>query len=72
MENNNQLKLPAKFTSYLENLPEQGMGYQIVDSELFNGKTLVDRVVFNSTYLKLNNDEKIDSENIKSVKINSK
>jgi hypothetical protein len=72
MENNNQLKLPTKFTSYLENLPEQGMGYQIVDIELFNGKTLVDRIVFNSTYLKLNNDEKIDSENIKSVKINSK
>jgi hypothetical protein len=72
MENNNQLKLPTEFSNYLENLPEQGMGYQIVDIELFNGKILVDRIVFNSTYLKLNKDEKIDSENIKSVKIKPK
>jgi hypothetical protein len=72
MENRNQLKLPTKFSKYLENLPEQGMGYQIVDVEFFDGKVLIDRIVFNSTYLKLNENEKIDSEKIRSIKIKHK
>lgn len=72
MENNHQLKLPIKFSKYLESLPEQGMGYQIVDIELFDGKILIDRIVFNSTYLKVNENEKLDSEKIKSIKIKNK
>jgi hypothetical protein len=67
MENSNQLKLPTKFLKYLENLPEQGMGYQIVDVEFFDGKVLIDRIIFNSTYLKLNENEEIDSEKIRSI-----
>ncbi len=72
MENSNQLKLPTKFSKHLENLPEQGMGYQIVDVEFFDGKVLIDRIVFNSTYLKLNENEKIDSEKIRSIIIKHK
>ncbi len=72
MENSNQLKLPTKFSKYLENFPEQGMGYQIVDVEFIDGKVLIDRIVFNSTYLKLNENEKIDSEKIRSIIIKHK
>lgn len=72
MENNRKLKLPKKISKYLENLPEQGMGYQIVDIEFFDGKTLTDRIVFNSTFLKLDENEKIDSEKIKAIRIKSK
>ena len=72
MENNHKLKLPTKFSKYLENLPEYGMGYQIVDIEFFDGKFLIDRIVFNSNYLKVYENEKIDSEKIKAIKIKSK
>lgn len=72
MENHNQLKLPKKISKYLENLPEHGMGYQIVNIEFFDGKILIDRIIFNSTYLKLNENEKIDPEKIKSVTLKSK
>lgn len=72
MENNHKLKLPTKFSKNLENLPEQGMGYQIVDIEFFDGKILIDRIVFNSTYLKLNENEKINTHKIKAIKIKNK
>ena len=72
MENNHKLKLPTKFSQYLVNLPEQGMGYQIIDIEFFDGKILINRIVFNSAYLKVNENEKIDTEKIKTVKIKSK
>ena len=71
MENKNQLKLTKTFTNYLENLPEQGMGYQIVDIELFNGSVLVDRIIFNSTYLKVDKEEKITIDQIKDIRIKS-
>lgn len=71
MENKNQLKLPQTFIHYLENLPEQGVGYQIVDIELINGGFLFDRIVFNSTYLKLNKKETISINQIKDIKIKS-
>jgi len=58
----NQIKL-------LESLPEQGMGYQIVDIELQNGKKLIERVIFNSTYLKLSDEEVVDPLQIKSIKL---
>lgn len=72
MENKNQLKLPQKFIDYLENKPEHGMGYQIVDIELINGNVLVDRIVFNSSYLKLDEKEKISIDQIKDIKIKSR
>ncbi len=72
MENNNQLKLPETFINYLENLPEQGMGYQIADIELFDGSVLVDRIIFNSTYLRLEKEDKITTDKIKEIRIKLK
>jgi hypothetical protein len=69
MENKNQLELPQNFIHYLENQPEQGMGYQIVDIELINGSILVDRIVFNSTFLKLDKEDEISIDQIKDIKI---
>ena len=70
MENSNQIKLPEAFIIYLQNLPEQGMGYQIVDIELSDGRILSDRIIFNSSYLKkLDDKEKIEPNQIKKIKI---
>ncbi len=67
---NNKIKLPDKFIKYLETQPEQGMGYQIVNLELVNGDILENRIILNSMYLKLNNDEKLEVSVIKEIKIN--
>ncbi len=68
----NKLKLSIKYSSYLENLPEQGMGYQIIDIELKNGDLLENRIVLNSTYLKLNDNETLKNSKIKNIKIKTK
>lgn len=64
------VKLTDKQITILENLPEQGMGYQIVNLTLKNGQILNDRIVLNSTYLKIGIDEKINPNDI--VKIDLK
>lgn len=69
MENKTQLKLSKTFIDYLSDLPESGMGYQIVDIELKNGKLLKDYVVLNSTYLKLKGKDDFDNDDIKILKI---
>jgi len=69
MENKSQLKLSKIFSDYLSELPETGMGYQIVDIELKNGNILKDYVVLNSTYLKLKNNENIENAEIKMIKL---
>lgn len=63
------IPLSENHRSFLLSQPEQGMGYQIVDLKLKNGDTLENRVVVNSTYLKLVKDESIGSEDIESVSI---
>ncbi len=65
----NKLHLSNSFSNYLENQPEQGMGFQIVNIELKNGKLLKERVILNSAYLKLNNNETIKNKDIKAIKI---
>ena len=72
MENKSQLKLSNKFSNYLVDLPEQGMGFQIVDIELKNGNLLKDRVILNSMYLKLIENEIIENKDIKSIRIKTK
>ncbi len=72
MGNKTQLELPQIFIDYLENQPEQGLGFQIVDIELVNGNILVDRIVFNSTYLKLDKEEMISIDQINDIKIKNK
>ena len=68
----NKLELSKKDSVYLSALPEQGMGYQIVIITLRNGQILNQRIVVNSTYLLLNEDELLQIEDIVSVKIDDK
>ncbi len=48
-----ELKLPKKYIDILKGSPEQGMGYQIVNIELNDGSILINRIVFNSSFLQL-------------------
>lgn len=64
-----KVKLLDTQIKFLESLPEQGMGYQIVDIELKDGKKLINRIVLNSTYLKVNDGESIDPLHIKLFKL---
>jgi len=45
-----KIKLLQKQINILENLPEQGMDYQIVDITLKNGITFNEKIVLNSIY----------------------
>jgi hypothetical protein len=65
----NNLKLKKQHIDYLSKMPENGMGYQLVDIILKDGKELKNRIVFNSTYLKLIDNEKIMKSEIKTIKI---
>lgn len=62
--------LPYRFTAYLSDKPEQGMGYQDVDVELSNGTVLKNRIVLNSTYLEQKDDEDFSISDIVKIKIN--
>ena len=65
----NNLELKKKHIDYLSKMPENGMGYQLVDIILKDGKELKKRIVFNSTYLKLMDNEKIMKNEIKIITI---
>ncbi len=60
----NSIQLPENIVKHLSNLPEQGMGYQIVNVILKNGRKLKRKVVLNSSILKVDKKEKISSEDI--------
>jgi hypothetical protein len=72
MDSDKKIRLLDNQIKLLESFPEQGMGYQIVDIELQNGGKLFERIVFNSTYLKLNADESIDASSIETIKLHDK
>lgn len=63
------VKLTEEQISILENLPEQGMGYQIVNLTLKNGQVLRDRIILNSTYLKTESHEKINPNDIVKIEL---
>lgn len=65
----NNLKLKKQHIDYLSKMSENGMGYQLVDIILKDGRELKKRIVFNSTYLKLIDNEKIMNSDIKTIKI---
>ncbi len=67
-----KIKLLQKQIDLLQNLPEQGMGYQVVDITLRNGTTLNEKVILNSMYLQTEDNEKIDPNEIKSIKLHKK
>jgi small nuclear ribonucleoprotein (snRNP)-like protein len=61
--------LPKNLIEKLEDLPEHGMGYQRVTVSLKNGKILSGRIVVNTTYLVLLENEKIKTKDIESVEL---
>lgn len=72
MENRVRIFLPKKFSDLLETLPEQGMGYQIVDIFFKNGSSLSKRIVFNSSILELEKGEEINVRDIDTIKLHAK
>jgi len=66
---NNTIKLPESFVNKLTNLPESGMGYQIVKVILRNGKVLKKHKVLNSELLMLENDELIQAIDIANIEL---
>jgi hypothetical protein len=63
------VKLSDEQIRILEELPESGMGYQIVNIILKNGTILKDRIVMNSTYLKVEKNEEISPKDIVSINL---
>jgi hypothetical protein len=64
-----KLELNKDQVEFLSHLPEQGMGYQIVDIFLKNGKELRGRIVTNCTYIKLVEEEIITADDIKKIEL---
>jgi hypothetical protein len=67
-----KIKLLQKQINLLQNLPEQGMGYQVVDITLKNGMTFNEKVVLNSMYLQIEDNEKIDPNEIEAIQLHKK
>jgi len=66
------LKLPDTFIDILVNLPETGMGYQIVKVILRNGKVLHKQKVLNSELLMLEKNELIQARDIMNIELENK
>lgn len=67
-----KVELPTDLIDKLVNLPEQGMGYQIVDVTLKNGQILTDRRVVNSTFLILLDNEHLTPSDIENIELHRK
>ena len=67
-----KVELPSNLIDKLADLPEQGMGYQVVNVTLKNGRVLADRRVVNSTYLLLLDNEHITTADIENVELHKK
>lgn len=72
MGNKIKVSLPENIITKLVELPEQGMGYQIVDILLANGHELKNKLVFNSSVLELEENEFINVKDIVSIQIHKK
>ena len=68
----NKVKLPTNLIDILTDLPEQGMGYQVVNVILKNGTILTDRRVVNSTYLLLLDNEQLTTSEIEKIELYKK
>lgn len=66
------LKLPDSFINILVNLPENGMGYQIVQVILKSGKVLHQHKVLNSELLMLEENESITVQDIDKIELENK
>ena len=63
------LKLPTNFINFLVNLPETGMGYQLVKVFLKSGKILRQHKVLNSEFLMLEDNEIITVKEIDKIEL---
>lgn len=63
----NTIKLPESFVNKLVNLPESGMGYQVVKIILRSGKVLHRQKVINSEYLMLEGTQEFLVNDIKAI-----
>jgi len=66
------LKLSDSFINFLVNLPESGMGYQIVKVILKSGKVLRQHKVLNSELLMLEENENITIKDIDKIELESR
>ena len=66
------LKLSDSFINILVNLPENGMGYQIVKVILKSGKILHQHKIINSSLLMLEENENIIEKDIEKIELESK
>ncbi|CAN5441071.1 hypothetical protein BH10BAC1_BH10BAC1_03130 [soil metagenome] len=64
-----KIELPKKLSDYLINLPENGMGYQIVKVILKSGKVLRKLKVLNSSVLVLDKATAINSNDIEKIEL---
>ena len=64
-----KLQIPEKFVHQLVNLPESGMGYQLVKIFLSNGKILRKHKIVNSSVLLLEPNENISSLQIEKIEL---
>lgn len=63
------LKLPDSFINILVDLPESGMGYQIVKVILRSGKILHSHKVLNSEFLMLEENEIVHIKDIEKIEL---
>ena len=66
------LKLSDSFINLLVNLPENGMGYQIVKVFLKSGKVLHQHKVLNAEILMLEENEKISVKDIEKIELETR
>ena len=66
------LKLPNRFIEMLVNLPESGMGYQIVKVFLKSGEVLRQQKVLNSVILMLETKENISIKDIENIELENR
>jgi hypothetical protein len=69
MDHKTTIKLPKRLSSVLSLLPEQGMGYQIVDVRLKSGKWITQKPVYNSEILVLDDTVSILPRDISEVRV---
>ena len=67
-----ELKLSDSFINILVNLPESGMGYQIVKVILKSGQVLYQHKVFNSEILMLEENENIIIKDIEKIELDNR
>ncbi|KAA9338810.1 hypothetical protein [Adhaeribacter soli] len=65
-----KIELPEPFVQYLIKQPEQGMGYQIVDIALKNGRKYSGLRVLNCSLLLIDEEENILPDDIFEVNVN--